>query len=67
MSQPELWGIAEVCDHMGVTKPTVYAWMNDPTFPEPEHRFRMGPAFRASKVRAWRTRIVKQRRERRAF
>jgi predicted DNA-binding transcriptional regulator AlpA len=63
----ELWGVAELCEAMGVTKPGLAGWRKDPTFPAPAYELRMGPAWRAEQVRAWRRRKVKQRRDARAF
>jgi len=50
---PELAGVAEVAEMLGVTKNTVLKYARRPEFPEPLDRLATGPVWRRVDVEAW--------------
>lgn len=53
MNIPELVGATEIADLLGVTRQRVQQLANDPGFPEPVARLKMGNVWVLEDVIAW--------------
>lgn len=55
---PELGGVAEIAEMLGVTKQTVLKYAGRPDFPEPLERLAAGPVWKRADVEAWAARTL---------
>ena len=61
--KPELWGAAEIANHLGVTPSLVHRWIRAGRLPAPIAELRMGKVWDAEEIREWnRSRVAKHRR-----
>jgi predicted DNA-binding transcriptional regulator AlpA len=59
----QLWGPAEVTRELGVSHEALRKWRWRDDFPAPCALLTMGPVWKASEVKAWRERVLKERRK----
>lgn len=50
---PELWGIEDLAEALGITVQTAYVWNHREKFPEPDTRVSGRPIWRATRMRKW--------------
>jgi predicted DNA-binding transcriptional regulator AlpA len=49
----KLWGSAELCQHMGISRETLRKWKQKDGFPQPLASLSMGPVWDAEQVKQW--------------